>query len=90
LLHRSRPPADPPRTRRSAAIVLVGRVRRLDAEVAILESRLGKAITESRIALTELFGIGPILAGKILGRVGGVRHPLSAACFASYCWVAPI
>ena len=45
---------------------------------------------ESRTTLTELFGIGPILAAKILGRVGDPRRFPSAARFASYCGVAPI
>jgi transposase len=90
LLRRSRPPAGPLRTRRSVASDLVREVRRLDAEIAGLESRLGQAVAESRTALTELFGIGPILAAKILGRVGDVRRFPSAARFASYCGVAPI
>jgi transposase len=90
LLRRSRPPAGPRRVRRVLASDLVREVRRLDSEVAALEDRIAEAVTESRTKLTELFGIGPILAAKILGRVGDVRRFPSAARFASYCGVAPI
>jgi transposase len=90
LLRRCRPAADAQRTRRARAGDLVREARRLDAEVAALESRIAEAVTESRTTLTALFGIGPILAAKILGRVGDVRRFSSAARFASYCGVAPI
>ena len=90
LLRRSRPAAGPQRTRRSLASDLVREARRLDAEIAALEGRIDEAVTESRTTLTTLFGIGPILAAKILGRVGDVRRFPSAARFASYCGLAPI
>ena len=90
LLRRSRPAAGPQRTRRSLASDLVREARRLDAEIAALEGRIDEAVTESRTTLTTLFGIGPILAAKILGRVGDVRRFPSAARFTSYCGVAPI
>jgi transposase len=64
----SRPPAGLLRTRRLLATDLVREVRRLDAEIAAIEARIGEAVAESCTALTELFGIGPILAAKILGR----------------------
>jgi transposase len=90
LLRRCRPAAGAQRTRRVLASDLVREARRLDAEVAALESRIAEAVTESRTTLTALFGIGPILAAKILGRVGDVRRFSSAARFASHCGVAPI
>jgi transposase len=90
LLRRSRPSAGPQRTRRWLASDLIREARRLDAEVAELEARIAAAIMASRTTLMTLFGIGPILAAKILGRVGDVRRFPSAAHFASYCGVAPI
>jgi len=44
LLRRSRPPAGPQRTRRSLASDLVREARRLDAEVAALESHIAEAV----------------------------------------------
>ena len=40
--------------------------------------------------LTEIFGVGPILAAKIVGIVGDVSRFPSKAHFASYAGVAPI
>src|SRR5919107_1485274 len=44
----------------------------------------------SGTALTEVFGVGPILAAKIVGIVGDVSRFPSKAHFASYAGVAPI
>lgn len=90
LLASIRPKAGPQRTRRLVARDLVREVRQLDAAVASLEKQIAEAVKESRSALVELFGIGAILAAKILGRVGDVRRFPTAAHFASYCGVAPI
>jgi transposase len=41
--------------------------------------------------LTEIFGIGPILATRIIGAVGNVaRFPTKAHYFASYSGTAPV
>ena len=90
LLRRSRPSAGPQRTRRLLAGDLVREARRLDADVAALDARIAEAIAASKTTLTTLFGIGPVVAAKILGRVGDVRRFATAARFASYCGVAPI
>ncbi len=49
-----------------------------------------EAVKESRTTLVELFGIGPILAAKILGHVGDVRRFPTKDHFASYTGTAPI
>jgi transposase len=90
LLRCSRPSAGPQRTRRLLAGELVREARHLDTEIAAVEIRIVEAVAESRTTLTELFGIGPILAAKIAGRVGDARRFPSSAHFASYCGVAPI
>ena len=90
LLRGIRTPAGPRRTRRLLAGDLVREVRRLDGDIAAIEGQIAEAVAASRTTLVDLFGIGPILAAKILGRVGDVRRFASAARFASYCGVAPI
>ena len=90
LLRHVRASAGPRRTRRLLAGDLVREVRRLDADLKALEAQIAAAVDASRTTLVDLFGIGPILAAKILGRVGDVRRLPSAARFASYCGVAPI
>jgi transposase len=76
-------------TRRRLAVDLVGEVRRLDQRIAATGERITAAVRESGTTLTELFGIGGMLAGKILARVGSVHRFASAAAFASYTGTAP-
>ncbi|MDT7709119.1 MAG: transposase [Pseudonocardiales bacterium] len=75
---------------RRLAVDLVGEVRRLDQRIAVTGERITAAVRESGTTLTELFGIGGMLAGKILARVGSVDRFGSAAAFASYTGTAPI
>ncbi len=48
------------------------------------------AIEATGSTLTELYGIGPVLAGKILARVGSINRFRSEAAFASFTGTAPI
>lgn len=78
------------RTQRHLAVDLVAEIRRLDKRIAAATEQITAAVTESRTTLTELYGIGTLLAGKILARTGAVERFRSAAAFASFCGVAPL
>jgi transposase len=66
-------------------------VRALDRRIAELDERIGVEVEASGTMLTKIFGVGPILAAKIVGIVGNVsRFPSKAHYFASYAGVAPI
>jgi transposase len=72
------------------AAELVVELRRLDRRIDDAARTLSAAVAASRTTLTELLGIGDVMAAKILARTGPIsRFPTSAA-FASYCGVAPI
>ena len=58
--------------------------------IAGLDERIAGEVKASGTMLTEIFGVGPILAAKILGIVGDVSRFPSKAHFASYAGVAPI
>jgi transposase len=90
VLRRVRTTDGPAQTRRLLARELIREVRQLDAAITASEKQIAAAVKESHTTLTELFGIGAILAAKVLGRVGDVHRFPSAAHFASYCGVAPI
>jgi transposase len=90
LLRRVRPRDVLGVTRRRLAVELVAEVRRLDGRIAATGEQITTAVRESGTRLTELFGIGGMLAGKILARVGSIRRFASAAAFASYTGTAPI
>jgi transposase len=65
-------------------------VRTLDRRIAELDERIGAEVEASGNTLTEIFGVGPILAAKIVGIVGDVSRFPNKAHFASYAGVAPI
>jgi transposase len=90
MLRRVRPRDVLGATRRRLAVDLVEEVRRLDQRIAGIGEQITAAVGESKTTLTGLFGIGEMLAGKILARVGSIRRFASAAAFASYTGTAPI
>jgi transposase len=47
-------------------------------------------VEASSTTLTEIFGVGPILAAKIIGTVGSVARFPTKAHFASYAGTAPV
>jgi transposase len=89
-LRRVRPRATLGRTLRALAVELVAEVRRLDQRIAAVADQICVAVAASASTLTELHGIGDLLAAKILARTAGVNRFRSAAAFASYCGVAPL
>ena len=78
------------KTRRAIASDLLSDLRRLDGQLKTLDKQLTAAVAATNSGLTDLYGLGPILAARILGRVGDVTRFPSAAHFASYCGTAPI
>jgi transposase len=90
LLRGARPAHQTGRVRKRLASELVRDVRALDRKVAELDEQIREEVEASGTALTEIFGIGPILAAKLAGIVGDVGRFPSKAHFASYAGVAPI
>jgi transposase len=90
LLRRARPQHPAGQVRRRLASEVVRDVRALDRRIAELEKRIGVEVEASGTTLTKIFGVGPILAAKIVGIVGDVSRFPSKAHFASYAGVAPI
>jgi transposase len=90
LLRRLRPATPPARTRRQLAVDLIGDLRTLDRRIAAVEERLRRAVHQSATTLIELFGVGPILAAKLLGEVGDVRRFATKHRFAAHTGTAPI
>lgn len=89
-LRRIRTAPGPARARRQLASELVADVRRLDRQIADLERRIRQAVRQAGTTLTELFGLGPVLAAKIIGHVGHPTRFPTKAHFASYTGTAPI
>jgi len=69
---------------------LVDDVRRLDEQIKAWHRRIRTAIRASKSTLTELFGVGPIVACAVIGYTGDVRRFANRDHFAAYAGVAPI
>jgi transposase len=65
-------------------------IRMLDRKIADLSERIEAEVEASGTTLTEIFGVGPILAAKIIGTVGSVARFPTKAHFASYSGTAPV
>jgi transposase len=65
-------------------------VRTLDRKIADLNERIEAEVKASGTTLTEIFGVGPILAARIIGTVGDVSRFPTKAPFASYSGTAPV
>jgi transposase len=72
------------------ALELLADVGRLDRDIAAAKRRVSDAVTASGTALLELHGVGPIVAGCILGHVGDPARFPTPGRFASYNGTAPI
>jgi transposase len=89
-LRRIRPHNALGRTLRRLAVELVGALRRLDRRIADATQTLADAVAASGTTLTQLLGVGDVVAAKLLARTGPISRFPSAAAFASFCGVAPI
>jgi transposase len=78
------------RTLRGLAVELVGELRRLDRRIATVTERLSEAVDASGATLTAVYGVGAVVAAKLLARTGRVSRFRSADAFASSAGVAPI
>lgn len=66
------------------------RLAELDTEIRALERRLRALVTDSGTTLTEIHGVGVLLAARILGEVGDIRRFTTKAKFAASNGSAPI
>jgi len=90
ILRSIRPKGASARLRRGLASEVLRDVRTLDRKIADLNRRIEAEVEASGTTLTEIFGIGPILAATIVGTVGNVRRFPTKAHFASYSGTAPL
>ena len=65
-------------------------LRNLDAQLRDTKKKLAAAVRASRTTLTEIFGVGPVIAGTIIGDTGDVSRFASRDRFAAYNGTAPV
>ena len=76
--------------RHGVAVDLVADLERVDDQLRDTKRRITAAVSASKTTLTDLFGVGPIVAAIVLGDVGDVSRFASRDAFAAYNGTAPI
>ena len=65
-------------------------LRNLDAQLRQTRKKLAAAVRASQTTLTEIFGVGPVIAGTVIGDVRDISRFASREHFAAYNGTAPI
>jgi transposase len=65
-------------------------LRHLDGQLRDTRKKLAAAVRASGTTLTEVFGVGPVIAGTVIGDVGDVARFPGRDHFASYNGTAPV
>lgn len=89
-LRRLRPASDAARVRKQIARDHLRDIEALDRRIAALDSQHRDAVLASGTSLLEIFGIGPVLAARILAEIGDIDRFATKDRFASYNGTAPI
>jgi transposase len=76
--------------RKRIAHQLLADVRRLDRQVKMASQAIRQAIRDHGTTLTQVFGVGPVLAAKLLGHAGDITRFPGRDHFASYTGTAPV
>ncbi len=76
--------------RHELAVDLVADLERLRVQRCEARQRIATAVTASKTTLTELFGVGPIVAATVIGDVGDIVRFPTRDRFAAYNGTAPI
>ena len=83
-------PASPAAARCELAAEFLADLRRLDAQRRDTRTKLAAAVRESGTTLTQVFGVGPVIAAAILGATGHAGRFGNQDRFAAYNGTAPI
>ena len=90
LLRTVRPVTAADEQRKALCRELVADLRRLDTALRRNGEDIATAVAAHGTSVTQIHGIGPILAAKILGHTSAVERFPTRHHFASYCGTAPI
>jgi transposase len=90
LLRGVRPATATAACRRQLARDLLGDLRRVDARLADNKAQLRDALAATGSTLTQIHGLGVVVAAKLLGHIGDIHRFPSQDHFASYTATAPL
>jgi transposase len=90
LLGRFEPSSATEAIRHELALELLEDVRRLDTQLKESHKRIKMAVRASGTSLTDVYGIGPVLACALIGYTGDVTRFKNRDQFAAYNGTAPV
>ena len=76
--------------RRTMARTHLGNIRRLDREIKANKVLISKAVATSGTTVTDVYGVGPVVAAFLIGYTGDIGRFASANHYAAYNGTAPI
>ncbi len=71
-------------------VELLGDIRRVDEQLKASKRRIRDAVAASGTTVTDIFGVGPVLAAMIVGYTGDVRRFETRDRYAAYNGTAPV
>ncbi|MEU7873303.1 transposase [Dactylosporangium sp. NPDC049140] len=77
-------------TRHDLARELIDELTTIDAKIRAADKQLHHLLAAYGSTLTELYGIGPSAAARLLGDIGDIRRFRTSAHFASWNGTAPL
>ena len=89
-LRRIRPADQVGIERRRLAVELLTEVRAADRDLVALKARITSAVDVSSTTVTDVIGVGPIMAAYLIGYSGDIRRFPTAGHYARYNATAPI
>ena len=90
LLERIEPVSPVEQARHDLALELLADVQRLDAQLKESHRRIRVAVRASGTTVTDIFGIGPVIACYLIGFTGDVRRFATRDQYAAYNGTAPV
>lgn len=72
------------------AVELLDDIRRLDEQLKASHKRIRTAVAASSTTLTDIFGIGPIIAAALIGHTGDITRFRDRDHYAAYNGTAPV
>src|SRR5262249_49243358 len=76
--------------KKAMALELVDDIRRVDTQIADIKRRIRDAVVASKTSLTDLYGVGPVIAALVIGYTGDVQRFANRDCLSAYNGTAPI
>ena len=90
LLRTIRPHGAVEQARKTVAKDLVGEIRTLDTQLKANAQAIAGLVAAAGSTLTEVVGVGPIMAGRLISRTGRASRFPTASAFANYAGAAPV